>query len=51
MQSNIRKVSYAIPNNFVGKYLKDFLSSIGYSKFHLLSKNEKIEIDIVETEK
>ena len=65
MQSNIRKVSYAIPNNFVGKYLKDFLSSIGYSNdlirhlkqtvnldaFHLLSKNEKIEIDIVETEK
>ena len=65
MQSNVRRISYVIPKNFTGKYLKDFLISIGYSNdlikylkqtvnldaFHLLSYNEKITIDIIETEK
>ena len=65
MQSNIRKISYVTPSKFAGKYLKDFLFSLGYSNdlirhlkqtvnldaFHLLSNNERIEIDIVETEK
>ena len=64
MENNIRKLSYTIPKSFDGKYLKDFLSSQGFSQelikhikqtqgldmFHILSVNENIDIEIIEDE-
>lgn len=64
MQNNIRRINYIIPPEFSGKYLKDFLMSLGYSSdlikhlkntvkldaFHLLSEGEQVTIDIIENE-
>lgn len=64
MQNNIRRINYIIPPEFSGKYLKDFLMSLGYSSelikhlkntvkldaFHLLSDGEQVTIDIIENE-
>lgn len=64
MQNNIRRINYIIPPEFSGKYLKDFLMSLGYSSdlikhlkntvkldaFHLLSEGEHVTIDIIENE-
>lgn len=61
---NVRKVQYIVPQQFVGKYLKDFLVSLGYSQdlikhlknttnldmFKILKFNEIINIEIIETE-
>ena len=65
MKDNIRKLLYVIPENFDGKYLKDYLSSLGFSQellkhlkktlnmdmFHILKAGEEIHIDIIEDEK
>ena len=64
MENNVRRINYIIPDEFAGKYLKDFLVSLGYSSdlikhlkntvnldaFHLLSRGERVTIDIIETE-
>ena len=63
-KNSIRRIIYNIPESFAGKYLKDFLSSLGYSSdlikylkqtvgldaFHILSFKEQITVDIIETE-
>lgn len=65
MNTNVRRITYIIPESFSGKYLKDYLSYRGYSKelikylknsigldaFHILNQGEKVTIDIIEDEK
>ena len=62
---NVRTITYKIPPSFDGKYLKDFLLTIGYSMelikhlkqttnidaFKLLKAGENITINIIEDEK
>lgn len=64
MNNNVRKLLYIVPRSFDGKYLKDFLSTQGFSQelikhlkqtlnmdmFHILKEGEELKIDIIEDE-
>ena len=65
VKDNIRRLMYIVPNNFAGKYLKEFLEAQGFSRelikhlkntlnidlFKILYSGEEIKIDIIEDEK